>query len=81
MSFPRMLRVRQIWDAPQVDDISGEVQQQLGQLNLGNTIQTGETVAITVGSRGIANIAEITKAACDHVKGLGGVPIIIPSRV
>lgn len=79
MSFPRMLRVRQIWDAPRVDDIPAEVEQQLGQLKLGTTIKSGETVAITVGSRGIANIAEITKATCDHVKRLGGVPIIIPS--
>jgi hypothetical protein len=36
-------------------------------------------VAITVGSRGIANIATITKAIVEHVKSLGGVPFIVPA--
>ena len=42
-------------------------------------MKKGETVAITVGSRGVANIAKITKAVVDHVKSFGGVPIIIPA--
>lgn len=79
MSFPRMLRVRQLWDAPRVDDIPAEVKRQLAQLKLGETVKSGESVAITMGSRGIANIAEITKATVDHFKTLGAVPFIVPA--
>jgi hypothetical protein len=74
-----MIRVRQIFDAPRIDDIPAEVEAQLAKLNLGQVVQAGQTVAVSAGSRGIANIAVITKSICDHVKSLGGVPIIIPS--
>jgi hypothetical protein len=79
MNFPRMLRVRQTFDATRVNDIPAEVQRQLGSLNLGQSVRPGQTVAITAGSRGIANIAVIIKAVCDHVRELGAVPIIIPA--
>lgn len=79
MSFPRMLRVRQTFDATRVNDIPSEVERQLATLSLGKTVRPGQTVAITAGSRGIANIAIIIKAACDHVRKLGGKPIIVPA--
>ena len=74
-----MLRIRQKFDAAKVEDIPAEVAAQLSTLNLGQKISAGQTVAITVGSRGIANIAVITKAICDHVKSLNAVPIIVPA--
>lgn len=79
MAFPRMARVRQKFDAPQIDDIPAEVDSQLAALNLGKKVQDGQTVAITAGSRGIANIALIIKSICDHVKSIGGVPVIVPA--
>jgi hypothetical protein len=79
MAFPRMARVRQKFHAPKIDNIPAEVESQLAALNLGEKVQTGQTVAITAGSRGIANIALIIKSICDHVKSIGGVPIIVPA--
>jgi hypothetical protein len=79
MAFPRMLRVRQTFDAQRLADVGGEVQRQLGQLKLAGKVRPGQTVAITVGSRGIANMALITKAICDHVRGLGARPVIVPA--
>ena len=79
MSFPRMIRVKQTFDATRVNDIPGEVDRQLATLKLGTTVKPGQTVAITAGSRGIANIAIIIKAACDHVRKLGAKPIIVPA--
>jgi len=79
MGFPRMLRLRQHFQATRVEDISGTVRQELSKLNLGEKLNPGQTVAVTVGSRGIANIAVITKAIVEHVKSLGGVPFIVPA--
>jgi hypothetical protein len=79
MPFPRMVRVRQTFDAERLADVASEVEQQLAALPLASKVRPGQTVAITVGSRGIANIARITKAICDHVRGLGATPIIIPA--
>ena len=79
MNFPRMLRIRQTFDATCVSDIPVEVDRQLGALELSLRVRPGQTVAITAGSRGIANLAVIIKAACDHVSRLGAKPVIIPA--
>ncbi len=79
MAFPRMIRVQQKFYAPKIEDIPTEVEQQLAALNLKSKVQPGQTVAITAGSRGIANIAIITRAICDHVKSLDATPVIIPA--
>jgi hypothetical protein len=79
MAFPRMVRIRQKFDAQRLTDVAGEVTRQLGKLHLGEKVRPGQTVAITAGSRGIANVALITKAICDHVRGLGAIPVIIPA--
>ena len=79
MPFPRMLRLRQKFDCPRVENIPAEVEKQLQGLKLAEKIKPGESVAITVGSRGIANIALITKAIVDHFKKLGAAPFIVPA--
>jgi len=79
MIYPRMARVKQTFDAPRIDDIPAEIGRQLGKLQLGNTIQPGQAVAITAGSRGIANIALIIKSIVDYLKSLGAVPFIVPA--
>ncbi|MEX0715345.1 MAG: [Fe-S]-binding protein [Planctomycetaceae bacterium] len=79
MSLPRMYRIRQSFDAPRLDDVPGEVERQLATLNLGARIRPGETVAVTAGSRGIANIAVITRATVAHLARLGAAPFIVPA--
>lgn len=79
VSFPRMIRVRQTFDARRVTNVAAEVHSQLATLKLGQKVRPGQTVAITAGSRGIAHIAEIIRAAVDHVKSLGGIPFIVPA--
>ena len=79
--YPQMFRVRQHFERPQVkvDAIPAEVDSQLKQLQLEKRIQPGQSVAISVGSRGIANIAIITKAIVDHLKGLQAQPFVVPA--
>jgi hypothetical protein len=79
MAFPKMLRLRQKFDCPRVDDIPGEVAEQLAALKLHEKVKPGQTVAIPVGSRGINNIAVITKAIVDHFKQIGAKPFIVPA--
>jgi hypothetical protein len=74
-----MFRVRQKLERPRIEDVPGEVEAQLAALGLAQRIQSGQRVAITVGSRGIANIHLITKAIVSHIKGLGAEPFIVPA--
>ncbi|MFO0817146.1 MAG: lactate racemase domain-containing protein [Pirellulales bacterium] len=77
--YPRIFRVRQKFDAPRVHDIEAEVAAQLTALDLSQKVQPGQTVAITAGSRGIANIHRILRAAVQHFQKLGAQPFIVPA--
>ncbi|MCA9211111.1 MAG: [Fe-S]-binding protein, partial [Planctomycetales bacterium] len=78
-NYPEIFRVRQHFEAPRIDDVPGEVAAQLARLNLRERIQPGQTVAVTAGSRGIANIAVIIKGIVDHLKSLDAQPFIVPA--
>ena len=77
--YPEIFRIRQKFDRPVVEDIPSEVASELSRLNLDTTIQPGQSVAITAGSRGIANIHIIIKSIVDHLKGLGAEPFVVPA--
>jgi len=79
VEFPQFFRVRQHFERPQIEDIEGEVQRQFEQLRLGEKLKPGQSVAITAGSRGIANIHRIIRAAVAHLKSLGAEPFLVPA--
>ena len=79
MPFPLMARVRQHFDRPVVEDVHAETMHQLSRLDLQQRIQPGARIAITVGSRGVANIAKITRAVVQHLRSLGADPFIVPA--
>src|SRR5438128_1327465 len=79
--YPLIFRVRQTFQSPTlpVSQIPATIAAELSRLNLAQQVKPGQTVAITAGSRGIANIALIIKAAVDHFHSLGGQPFIVPA--
>jgi hypothetical protein len=77
--FPKIFRLRQRFDPACVKDVPAEVHRQLSALNLGDKVRPGQSVAISVGSRGIANIVEIIRAIVEHFKKLGAKPFIVPA--
>lgn len=79
MSYPRMLRVRQRFEAPRVTDVAAAVRAELARIGLAEVIRPGESVAVAAGSRGIAKLAIAVRAVVDVVRELGGVPFIVPA--
>ena len=77
--YPQMFRVRQQFDGPRLDDIPGTVKAELTRLDLGSTIKPGQSVAVTMGSRGIANIHLVIKAIVQHLQSLQAKPFIVPA--
>lgn len=75
--LPRMARVRQHFDAPVVNDVEAAVAAQLAVLE--EKIKPGMRVGITAGSRGVAGIARILRAAGAAVRRFGGEPFILPA--
>jgi hypothetical protein len=74
-----MIRVRQHFDGPQLDDIPAAVRAELSRLALGRRIRPGQSVAVTVGSRGVANIALITRTIVAGLRDLGAQPFLVPA--
>ena len=77
--FPRMFRVRQRFEGPELAEVAAAVESELSGLALSETVRPGQTVAITAGSRGIANIERILQAAVRHFRRLGASPFIVPA--
>ena len=71
MRYPRMVRLRQRFDRPQVEDVTAAVRDTLHTLDLGRVIRPGQTVALTAGSRGIANIPVVLRAVVRFLKRPG----------
>ncbi len=78
-SLPKMFRVRQYFDGRSLAAPGDAVRQELERIGLGERIQAGQSVAIAVGSRGIAKLAEIVAAAVRYVDAVGGKPFIVPA--
>jgi hypothetical protein len=80
MPYPKMVRIRQLFQCPPaIQDIPAAVREALKPLRLGSKIKAGETVAVTAGSRGIANLALVTKTVVDELEALGARPFIVPT--
>ncbi len=78
-SFPKMIRIRQLFDAPRLEDVQSAVRDELRRIELGSIIQPGMRIAITAGSRGIANIPSVLNAVVGEVLSAGGEPFIVPA--
>jgi len=77
--IPKMAKIRQTFLKSKIDDIAKTVSDELYRPEIISTIKPGQSIAIAVGSRGIANIAIIIKETVKIVKDLGGQPFIIPA--
>lgn len=78
---PRMFRARQIFPRPRIDpaDIPGIIDGLLSQDKFASRVKPGMRIAITAGSRGIANNALTTKCIADFCKKQGAKPFVVPA--
>lgn len=81
IEIPKMFRARQTFPRETIspEDIPGVVEAQIAQPLFSEKIKPGMSIAITAGSRGIANVDIITKAVVDAVKRRGANPFIVPA--
>lgn len=77
--LPRMIRVRQGFDAKELEDPKGVLLEQLAAEGVAERVKPGMRVGITAGSCGIDNMPLYLRTLCDWVKEQGGQPFIIPA--
>ena len=74
-----MALVRQKLHAEKLRDIPAAVGTALHNLHLGSVAKPGESVAVAVGSRGIAHIPVVVSECVNFLKGSGLKPFIVPA--
>jgi len=77
--FPLFHLVRHHFDSHKLPDIPSAVQRTLGGSGMAAGLQPASEIAIGVGSRGIANLAVIVRAAVDWWKAQGMRPFLVPA--
>lgn len=79
MNYPKWIPVRQNLDRTRNDDPYRSVCDQLAAMSDRLSPFRGKRIAITAGSRCIANLVPITKAVIDHILTQGGYPFVVPA--
>lgn len=79
--IPDMFRAEQAFDKSHIEpaEIPSIVRKELSRPEIADTIQPGMSIAITAGSRGVANVDTITRAIVDFCKERGANPFIVPA--
>ncbi len=76
--IPKMVTVRQKFDAPTVADIPSLIDSEFSKPGIRSKVKPGQLVAVGCGSRGIANIDIIAKSVIRGLLALGAKPFIFP---
>jgi len=79
VQFPRLVRLRQHFERPRIEDVGSAVRSALERLDLGRVIRPGQTVALTAGSRGVANISLVLRSVVRFLRDLGAKPFLVPT--
>ncbi len=79
MEFPKVVKIRQKFPRPRVEDVEGALREQLGREEISSTIEPGMSVALTAGSRGIARIDEVLRTLVEVLKEMDTEPFIVPA--
>src|SRR5690554_629634 len=79
IKIPRMVRVKQNFVHPQPIDVAKTIGEQLQGTKFWQKLSAGDTVAITVGSRGIQNQVEAVRTVVQAIRSHGGKPFLIPA--
>jgi hypothetical protein len=79
MEFPKVVKVRQDFPRPRVDDVGAALREQCAREEIRARIESGAEVAITAGSRGIAGIDRILRSLVEILKEAGASPFIVPA--
>ncbi|MGY6213002.1 nickel pincer cofactor-dependent isomerase, group 22 [Cytobacillus firmus] len=77
--IPGMVKVRQNFRAPQLEDVADAVRKTLNDTNVLARINQGDSVAIAVGSRGLADLPVLVRETVREIKRVGGQPFIVPA--
>src|SRR4051812_50118136 len=75
--LPPIARVHQTFRQPEVADVPAAIDAAIRGSRIAERVRPGGSVALTVGSRGIAGIDRLARAAVETLRGLGVAPLVV----
>ncbi|MDY0287187.1 MAG: lactate racemase domain-containing protein [Sphaerochaeta sp.] len=79
VTIPKVVRIRQAFERPVIKDVNAELEKQLYNSKVLESLKPGMNVAIAVGSRGIANLSQIVAKTVHILKDIKTKPFIVPA--
>ena len=76
-TIPQIVQISQSHSQPEVTEVFGTVLKAWTESDFAKRLLPGKTVAIGVGSRGIAGVAQMVKATIAFVQGAGATPFVV----
>jgi hypothetical protein len=77
--IPLFFTVRQAFDRPRVQDLASSVRGEIEKVLPPGSVPAGARIGVTVGSRGIRDIAAVVRTAVDFLKARGARPFVLPA--
>lgn len=77
--IPKMALVSQSFDTTCIENVEETLRQELAKEEIAGTVRPGMKIAVTAGSRGIANYVPIMQEIIRFLKEKGAEPFIIPA--
>lgn len=79
VKMPRVVRVGCEFDKRCIQDIEGALRAQLSKPEIREKVRPGMRIAVGVGSRGLASLAEMVKTLVNELRDMGARPFIVPA--
>lgn len=79
VAIPPMAMVRQVFDNSIIADIPAAIHAEFARMAPDHGLRPGMTVAVGVGSRGLADLPVIVRATIDAIRAAGAQPFIVPA--
>ncbi len=79
MAFPKLVKVRQKFPRPRVEDVEATVREEFEKEGISSRVRSGMRVALTAGSRGISRIDVVLRSLVRVLKECGAEPFIVPA--
>lgn len=79
MEYPRLALIKQHFSTNSIKEPVATIISELSKLNLAERILPGQSVALTAGSRGIANINTVYSVVVKALRAIGAKPFFVPS--
>jgi hypothetical protein len=77
--LPNLYLVQQDIPTPRLENVTATLMEKLEAFPLANKVQKGDRIAITAGSRGIRDMAQVLRGLALHFRRLGAKPFISPA--